>query len=107
MTREVRAAAAGVKSGAARESRKEGRSVYSPDSYQDICFNVYESVRDGLKDGLPLMEVEFPAVPGEDASYKASSDVYIDLNIQYALTVFSKIYKETGRGLHRPLLSST
>jgi hypothetical protein len=23
--------------------------------------------------------------------------VYIDLNIQYALTVFSKIYKETGK----------
>ena len=43
------------------------------------------------------MEVEFPAVPGEDASYKAASDVYIDLNIQYALTVFSKIYKETGK----------
>ena len=34
---------------------------------------------------------------GEDASYKAASDVYIDLNIQYALTVFSKIYKETGK----------
>ena len=26
---------------------------------------------DGLADGLELMEVEFPAVPGEDASYKA------------------------------------
>ena len=25
----------------ARESRKEGRPVYSPDSYQDICYHVY------------------------------------------------------------------
>ena len=80
-----------------RESRKEGRPIYSPDSYQDICYHVYQSVADGLADGLDLMEVEFPAVPGEDASYKAASDVYIDLNIQYALTVFSKIYKETGK----------
>ena len=71
--------------------------MYSPDSYQDICFHAYQSVADGLADGLTLMEVEFPAVPGEDASYKAASDVYIDLNIQYALTVFSKIYKETGK----------
>ena len=52
---------------------------------------------DGIADGLDLMEVEFPAVPGEDASYKAASDVYIDLNIQYALTVFSKLHKETGK----------
>lgn len=81
----------------ARESRKDGRPVYSPDSYQDICFHVYQSVLDGMNDGLKLMEVEFPAVPGEDASYKAASDVYIDLNIQFALTVFSKIYKETGK----------
>jgi hypothetical protein len=80
-----------------RESRAEGRPVYSPDSYQDICFHAYQSVADGLADGLQLMEIEFPAVPGEDASYKAASDVYIDLNIQYALTVFSKIYKETGK----------
>ena len=80
-----------------RESRKEGRPIYSPDSYQDICYHVYQSVADGLADGLIPMEVEFPAVPGEDASYKAASDVYIDLNIQYALTVFSKIYKETGK----------
>jgi len=71
--------------------------VYSPDSYQDICFHAYQCVMDGMRDGLDLMEIEFPAVPGEDASYKAASDVYIDLNIQYALTVFSKIYKETGK----------
>ena len=81
----------------ARESRKEGRPVHSPDSYQDICYHVYQSVADGIADGLDLMEVEFPAVPGEDASYKAASDVYIDLNIQYALTVFSKLHKETGK----------
>mmetsp|Transcript_10328 Transcript_10328/g.25319 ORF Transcript_10328/g.25319 Transcript_10328/m.25319 type:complete len:393 (+) Transcript_10328:98-1276(+) len=80
-----------------RESRKDGRPVYSPASYQDICFHAYEAVLSGINDGLTLMEVEFPAVPGEDASYKASSDIYIDLNIQYALTVFNKIYKETGK----------
>ena len=80
-----------------RTTRTEGRPVYSPDSYQDICFHAYQSVADGLGDGLRLMEVEFPAVPGEDASYKAASDMYIDLNIQYALTVFSKIHKETGK----------
>ena len=71
--------------------------MYNPDSYQDICFDAYRSVLDGLNDGLKLMEIDFPSVPGEDASYKAASDVYMDLNIQYALTIFSKIYKETGK----------
>ena len=40
----------------ARESRKEGRPVYSPDSYQDICYHVYQSVADGIADGLDLVE---------------------------------------------------
>lgn len=81
----------------ARESRREGRPIYNPASYQDICLHASQSVLDGLRDGLRLMEVEFPAVPGEDASYKAASDVYIDLNIQYALTIFNKVYRETGK----------
>ena len=80
-----------------RESRREGRPIYNPVSYQDICLHAYQSVLDGLDDGLRLMEVEFPSVPGEDASYKAASDVYIDLNIQYALTIFNKVYRETGK----------
>ena len=29
--------------------------MYSPDSYQDICFHAYQSVADGLADGLTLM----------------------------------------------------
>jgi len=81
----------------ARESRREGRPIYNPASYQDICLHASQSVLDGLRDGLRLMEVEFPSVPGEDASYKAASDVYIDLNIQYALTIFHKVYRETGK----------
>ena len=80
-----------------RESREKGRSVYSPDSYQVICKDVFNSVVDGLDDGLKLLEVEFPAVPGEDANYKAASDVFIDLNIRYALTVFSDVHKKTGK----------
>jgi hypothetical protein len=80
-----------------RENRSDGRPVYSPNSYQDICHHAYQCVVDGLSDGYSLMEVEFPSVPGEDANYKAASDVYIDLNIQYALTIFSEVYKETGK----------
>ena len=81
----------------ARFSREEGRPIYDPKSYQEICSHACRSVLDGLSDGLCLMEVEFPAVPGEDASYKAASDVYINLNIQYALTIFNRVYRETGK----------
>ena len=81
----------------ARLSRHDGRPVYDPGSYQEICSQACRSVLDGLSDGLGLMEVEFPAVPGEDASYKAASDVYINLNIQYALTIFNSVYRETGK----------
>ena len=70
--------------------------MYSPDSYQDICYHVYQSVADGIADGLDLMEVEFPAVPGEDASHKAASDVYIDLNISMP-TVSASCTRRRGR----------
>ena len=81
----------------ARFSRKDGRPIYDPKSYQEMCSHACQSVLDGLGDGLCLMEVEYPAVPGEDASYKAASDVYINLNIQYALTIFNRVYRETGK----------
>ena len=76
-----------------RTDRKEGRPLYEPASYQVICDDACECVLDGLKDNLTLMEVEFPAVPGEDSSYKASSEVFMDFNIQYALSICAKIRK--------------
>ena len=65
----------------------EGRSTYAPESYTAMCMDAYASVRDCLNEGKTLIEVEFPAIPGEDADYKAASDVYIDANVQYALVV--------------------
>jgi hypothetical protein len=62
-----------------------------------MCEDVFMSLKDALNDGLDRMEVEFPAVPGEDASYKTSSDIFIDNNIQFAISVSGKLYKETGK----------
>ena len=50
--------------------------MYAPASYTEMCHDAYASVRDALRDGKKLIEVEFPAIPGEDADYKAASDVY-------------------------------
>eukprot|EP00746_Dinoflagellata_sp_MGD_P168202 gnl/MRDRNA2_/MRDRNA2_99458_c0_seq1.p1 gnl/MRDRNA2_/MRDRNA2_99458_c0~~gnl/MRDRNA2_/MRDRNA2_99458_c0_seq1.p1 ORF type:complete len:479 (+),score=89.60 gnl/MRDRNA2_/MRDRNA2_99458_c0_seq1:65-1438(+) len=80
-----------------RDARVAGRDQYNPESYKAICDDVAESIKDGLTDGLKLMEVEFPAVPGGDASYKGSSDLFIDNNIQYAISIASKVHKETGK----------
>eukprot|EP00747_Dinoflagellata_sp_TGD_P211177 gnl/TRDRNA2_/TRDRNA2_84378_c0_seq1.p1 gnl/TRDRNA2_/TRDRNA2_84378_c0~~gnl/TRDRNA2_/TRDRNA2_84378_c0_seq1.p1 ORF type:complete len:447 (-),score=85.41 gnl/TRDRNA2_/TRDRNA2_84378_c0_seq1:167-1507(-) len=80
-----------------REEREAGRALYRIESYQTIVDDAGQSIVDGLNDGLKLMEVEFPAVPGEDATYKASSDVFIDNNIQFAVSCGAKIYKGTGK----------
>lgn len=80
-----------------RKEREAGRSVYDPSSYDVLCVDVYRSLRDALDDGLTRMEVEFPAAPGEDASYKTSSDTFIDNNIQFAITISGRLFRETGK----------
>jgi len=79
------------------EERLDGRPIYAPASYTEMCHDAYASVRDALRDGKKLIEVEFPAIPGEDADYKAASDVYIDANVQYALVVAQKLNVEQGK----------
>lgn len=85
------------KAASEREQREAGRAVYNPDSYDALCSDVYRSLSDAMSDGLRLMEIEFPAVPGEDASYKTSSDVFIDNNIQFAIQISARLFKETGK----------
>ena len=93
--RAVRRAAAAVER--TSEERAEGRSTYAPESYTEMCGDAYASVADALADGKTLIEVEFPAIPGEDADYKAASDVYIDANLQYALTIAKRLNEEKGK----------
>ena len=81
----------------ARKGRNDGRPTYCPPSYAAMCMDAFGSVQDALNDGEKLLEVEFPAVPGEDADYKAASDVYIDANVQYALVIGSSLYEKLGK----------
>ena len=81
----------------ARTGRNDGRPTYCPPSYGAMCMDAFGSVRDALNDGEKLLEVEFPAVPGEDADYKAASDVYIDANVQYGLVIGSNLYEQLGK----------
>jgi len=81
------------------EERMEGRATYAPESYTAMCVDAYASLRDALNDGKKLIEVEFPAIPGEDADYKAASDVYIDANMQYALLLAQKLNSEMGKNV--------
>ena len=96
-THRVRASAAPAER--TMEERMEGRSTYAPESYTAMCMDAYASVRDCLNEGKTLIEVEFPAIPGEDADYKAASDVYIDANVQYALVVAQKLNAEMGKNV--------
>ena len=81
----------------ARTGRNDGRPTNCPPSYGAMCMDAFASVRDALNDGEKLLEVEFPAVPGEDADYKAASDVYIDANVQYGLVIGSNLYEQLGK----------
>ena len=80
-----------------RKGRNDGRPTYCPPSYAAMCMDAFGSVQDALNDGEKLLEVEFPAVPGEDADYRAASDVYIDANVQYALVIGSSLYEKLGK----------
>merc|ERR1712176_1583412 len=57
--------------------------------------NMSKSVLLGLQDGLTRMEVEFPPVLEADA-YKASSDIFIDANVQFAISL-GRVLAEYGR----------
>ena len=76
-----------------RDGRSDGRPTYCPPSYSAMCVDAFACVKDALDDGEKLLEVEFPAVPGEDADYKAASDQYMDANVQYALKIGNLMYK--------------
>lgn len=80
-----------------RLGRNDGRPTYCPPSYAAMCMDAFACVRDAMGDGETLIEVEFPAVPGEDADYKAASDVYIDANVQYGLVIGQKIFEKLGK----------
>jgi len=78
----------------ASDERADGRATYAPESYSEMCRDAFASVRDCLEDGKTRIEVEFPAIPGEDADYKAASDVYIDANVRYALAIAQSLNEE-------------
>ncbi len=65
------------------------------DNYTDIVRNMSKAVLSGLNDGLTRMEVEFPPVLEADA-YKSSSDIFIDANVQFAISL-GRVLAEYGR----------
>jgi hypothetical protein len=71
------------------------QQTISLDNYTSIVNNMSKSVLLGLQDGLTRMEVEFPPVLESDA-YKNSSDIYIDANVQFAISL-GRVLAEYGR----------
>lgn len=79
--------------------RAEGRSTYRPSSYTELIDDAVGSIVFGVQDKLNRMEVEFPSVSNVDG-YKGSSDLYIDSNIQLAISAGRKIYSTTAMKVH-------
>ncbi len=79
--------------------RAEGRSTYRPSSYTELIDDAVGSIIFGTQDKLNRMEVEFPSVSNVDG-YKGSSDLYIDSNIQLAISAGRKIYSTTAMKVH-------
>lgn len=93
--------------------------TYRPQSYAELVQDASKAVLSAIGDGVKLMEVEFPAVPVNIdgkvvhsmrciigyrsrivdhlhhlyrvAAYKGSSDLFIDSNIQYALSAAKQV----------------
>lgn len=80
-------------------NRTEGRSTYRPSSYTELIDDAVGSIVFGVQDKLNRMEVEFPSVSNVDG-YKGSSDLYIDSNIQLAISAGRKIYSTTAMKVH-------
>ena len=80
-------------------SRKAGRSTYRPSSYTELIDDAVASIVFGVQDNLKRMEVEFPSVSNVDG-YKGSSDLYIDSNIQLAISAARKIFSTTAMRVH-------
>lgn len=95
----ARAAAEPSAAPAAADAQKAGRMTYKPESYSELVQDAARAVLAALDDGITLMEVEFPALPTNVDSYKGSSDVFIDANIQYALSAAKEIVA-SGRRVH-------
>ena len=75
-------------------SSSAGRSTYAPASFDVLVDDAGTAVAAALGDGKTLIEVEFPALPGDKDGYAGSSDQYIDNNTQFALAAGRRLAKE-------------
>eukprot|EP00775_Hariotina_reticulata_P012638 gene12638-12767_t len=73
--------------------------TYKPQSYAELVQDATKSVLAAIEDGVKLMEVEFPAIPTNIDAYKGSSDLFIDANIQLALSAAKQI-AASGKRVH-------
>jgi len=83
----ARAAAPAAQEGASSpSSRGAGRMTYYPSSYAELVGDAAASIAAAIADGLRRVEVEFPPVPTGLDAYKGSSDLFIDSNVQLAMS---------------------
>ncbi|CAK9186833.1 unnamed protein product [Ilex paraguariensis] len=73
---------------------KLGVSVYKPKSYEVIVTDAANCLAFALDEGKTRVEIEFPPLPTSIASYKGSSDEFIDANIQLVLALVRKLQEK-------------
>lgn len=71
----------------------EGRALYYPETFEIIAEDAVETIQEGLKRGLTMMEVDFP-LSSDTSGYKDSSDIFIDVNIQLAIRAAGKLAED-------------
>lgn len=70
---------------------QRGVALYKPKSYEVLVADAAGSLAFALEDGKTRLEIDFPPLPSDMASFKGSSDDYIEANIQLALAVVRKL----------------
>lgn len=71
----------------------DGRSTYSPQTFEQLVEDAVVSVKQALKNDMKRMEVEFP-LSRDTSGYKDSSDQFIDFNIQLAILAGKLLIQE-------------
>jgi len=73
--------------------------IYRPQSFQEIVTDASRAVLKAIGDGVTRMEVEFPPIPTSIDAYKGASDVFIDANVQLAISAAKQI-AAAGKKVH-------